>query len=46
MSGRLGSDIDAGSSKKIFELIASETNIFSGFAPADFDEILHVLKIL
>ena len=46
MSGRLGSDIDAGYAKKIFDLISTETNIFTGFAPADFDEILHVLKIV
>jgi len=46
MSGRLVSDIDAAQAKRILELISTETNIFHGFAPADFEEILHVLKIV
>lgn len=46
MSGKLLSDIDAAQSKRILELISTETNIFNGFAPGDMDEILTVLKIV
>jgi hypothetical protein len=46
MSGKLLSDIDAAQSKRILELISTETNIFKGFAPGDMDEILTVLKIV
>ena len=46
MSGRLLSDIDSAQSKRILELIQTETNVFKGFAPGDLDEILTVLKIV
>jgi hypothetical protein len=46
MSGRLSSDLDATQSKRILELLSTDTNVFDGFTASDMEEILHVLKLL
>ena len=43
---RLVSDVDNTQSKRIFELIQTDTKVLDSFGPGDIDEVLNVLKVL
>ena len=43
---RLIHDIETNQSKRIFEILLSDTDTFKGFSIADIEEMMQVMKIL
>ena len=46
MSSRLINDIDANQTKRIFEILLTDSNVFRGYSFSDLEEMLEVLRVV